>query len=196
VTEPTTPESSQRAVDESEAAAGADEASAADADAEVAQPAAGKARRTVGVVLASVLGVVALLCVGGLGTGYFLYYKASEPDRSTPGLAVRQYLHATFETRDKAKADQFTCQGQAALGEIDQTLADIVSREQRFNIRITVGWENFVAEQAKETATVDTRLKIAVPEQTGQSSESFQLWRFDVRHQSSGWRVCGAKRAG
>ncbi len=52
--------------------------------------------RTLRIVLASVLGALAVLCVGGLGTGYLLYRKVSEPDRSTPGVVVRQYLEATL----------------------------------------------------------------------------------------------------
>jgi hypothetical protein len=149
----------------------------------------------VAIVLAVVLGVVSLLCVGGLGTGYLFYRQVSEPDRSTPGVVVRQYLQATFDDRDKSKAARFTCGRPADIGETEKLLADIVSREERFGIRITVGWENFVAEENKGAATVAVRLKIGVPEQSGQSSESFQQWTFALRHQSAGWRVCAAQQA-
>jgi hypothetical protein len=157
-------------------------------------PVAGRRGRVVGIVLAAVLGGLAVLCVGGLGTGYLLYRKASEPDRSTPGVVVRQYLQATFDDRDESKAARFTCTRPADIGEMQQELADIVSREKRFGIRITVGWENFTVEESKATATVGARLKIAVPEENGQPSESFQQWSFAMRHQNSGWRVCDAHR--
>jgi hypothetical protein len=152
--------------------------------------------RTLRIVLASVLGGLAVLCVGGLGTGYLLYRKVSEPDRSTPGVVVRQYLDATYDDRDELKAARFTCERPANIRETQQELADLVSREKRFDIRITVGWENFTTQANKATATVGVRLKIAVPEENGQPSESFQQWTFSLRHQSSGWRVCEAHRVG
>jgi hypothetical protein len=161
-----------------------------------AAPAPRSRGRTLRIVLASVLGALAVLCVGGLGTGYLLYRKVSEPDRSTPGVVVRQYLGATFDDRDELKAARFTCGRPAEISETQQELADLVSREKRFNIRITVSWENFTTQESKATATVGVRLKIAVPEENGQPSESFQQWNYALRHQSSGWRVCDAHRAG
>jgi hypothetical protein len=152
--------------------------------------------RTLRIVLASVLGGLAVLCVGGLGTGYLLYRKVSEPDRSTPGVVVRQYLGATFDDRDESKAARFTCGRPTDISATQQVLADLVSREKRFNIRITVGWENFTTQESKATATVGVRLKIAVPEENGQPSESFQQWNYALRHQISGWRVCDAHRVG
>jgi hypothetical protein len=152
--------------------------------------------RTLRIVLASVLGGLAVLCVGGLGTGYLLYRKVSEPDRSTPGVVVRQYLEAIYDDRDQLKAERFTCGRPADIRETQQELADLVSREKRFDIRITVGWENFTTQANKTSATVGVRLKIAVPEENGQPSESFQQWTFSLRHQSSGWRVCDAHRVG
>jgi hypothetical protein len=194
VTEPTTPESSQRAVDESEAAAGADEASAADADAEVAQPAAGKGRRTVGVVLTSVLGVVALLCVGGLGTGYFLYHKASEPDRSTPGLAVRQYVEAALNERDDSRSRLFTCSGATSLDQVAQLRDDIKAKESQFGVTIRTSPEGFDAQQAGNTARVGVKIRLSVST-NGTFQEQIQDWRFSLRKES-GWRVCSGERLG
>ncbi|GII25188.1 hypothetical protein [Planosporangium mesophilum] len=171
-------------------AAGAQEAASA-------PPAAkGRPGRVTGIVLAVVLGTATLLCFGGLGVGYFVYYRVSEPDRSTPAVVVRQYLQATFDDRDKSKAARFTCGRPEDIGDIEQKVADIAGREQRFGIHITVGWENFTAHENKQTATVSARLTIQVPEQTGQPSESFQNWNFAMRRQNGDWRVCGAQQTG
>jgi hypothetical protein len=159
-------------------------------------PTPSRTGRTVAIVVAAVLATVTVLCIGGLGAGYLIYRHVSEPDRSTPGVVTRQYLQATFDDRDKSKASQFTCGPPSDIGSIEQTLTDIISREQRFNIHITVGWENFDAQQNKTAANVKVRLKIEVPEENGQPSESFQQWSFALRHQGSGWRVCGAQRVG
>jgi hypothetical protein len=150
-------------------------------------------RRVLGIVLAVVVGAVGMLCVGAIGTGLFVYHQISEPDRSTPGVVVRQYLEATFEDRDETKAARFTCVQPTQIGAVQQMLTDIVSREKRFGIHITVGWENFEARAQKSRATVAARMKITVPEESGQSSESFQQWNFTLK-QDSGWRVCDAQR--
>src|SRR5689334_3809624 len=78
-------------------------------------PASRSRGRTLRIVLASVLGGLAVLCVGGLGTGYLLYRKVSEPDRSTPGVVVRQYLDATLNERDDNRAGLFTCRSTTGL---------------------------------------------------------------------------------
>ncbi|MGC9670328.1 hypothetical protein ACNTMW_27765 [Planosporangium sp. 12N6] len=173
-------------------------AGASTADGEAAAPDQAKIGRgrVVGIVLVAVFAVAVLLCMGGLGVGYLFYRGVSEPDRSTPGVVVRQYLQATFDDRDKSKAARFTCEQPTDIGEIERTLAEIVSREQRFGIRITVGWEDFVSEENGNAATVRVRLKTMVPEQTGQSSESFRIWSFTLMHRSNGWRVCGAQPVG
>jgi hypothetical protein len=152
-------------------------------------------RQVVGIVLAVALSVVAVACVGALGTGFFVYRKVSEPDRSTPGVVVRQYLQATFDDRNETKAARFTCGKPAEITQVQQALADVVSREKRFDVHITVGWENFTTKVGTDRATVTNRVKIAVPEAAGQSSESFQQWNFELR-QRSGWRVCDAQRIG
>jgi hypothetical protein len=152
-------------------------------------------RQIVGIVLAVIISVLAVACVGTVGTGFLLYRKASEPDRSTPAVVVRQYLQATFDDRSEARVARFTCGPPADLAQVQQALADVAGREKRFAIHITVGWENFTTKVSGDRATVTTRLKIAVPEASGQSSESFQQWSFDLRRRS-GWRVCDAQRIG
>ncbi|MDT4989786.1 MAG: hypothetical protein QOI74_3880, partial [Micromonosporaceae bacterium] len=111
------------------------------------------------------------------------------------GVVVRQYLQATFDDRNETRAARFTCGKPAEITQVQQALADVVSREKRFGVHITVGWENFTTRAGTDQATVTNRVKIAVPEEAGQSSESFQQWSFELRRRS-GWRVCGAQRIG
>ena len=140
-----------------------------------------------------IAGVLALLCVGGLGSAYFYYRKVSEPDRSTPGVVVRQYLQATFDNRDSTEAARYTCGSPRDIAAVQQLLADVTSREKQYDIRITVRWEDFSPQINDGRSTVDLRMKISVPEESGGSSESIQQWSFDLRRRD-GWRVCNAHR--
>jgi hypothetical protein len=143
--------------------------------------------RTLRIVLASVLGGLAVLCVGGLGTGYLLYQKVSEPDRRTPAVAVEQFVDAMLNERDTSRAHQFTCRSNE-LGDLNQLFADIRTREEQFKTRFTVQTADLDVHQNGGSATVDTDLQL-----TTSVSRSTQRWRFSLKNQS-GWRVCTAHR--
>jgi hypothetical protein len=143
-------------------------------------------------VLASVLGGLAVLCVGGLGTGYLLYQKVSEPDRSTPGVVVRQYLDATLNERDDNRARLFTCRGTTGLAPVQALRDDNESKEKQYNVGIRVNPEGFVTRQSGSNATVDVKLRLSVST-NGTFQEQIQSWRFTLKRES-GWRVCGGEQ--
>lgn len=142
-----------------------------------------------------VLAVVLVLGTGGIITGWILYDRMAEPDRSTPGVAVRQYLEATLDRRDPGAAKALACGGSTDFAEVDAMLADLKEREQRFSIRITVAWDDIQATTNGANSTVSTTLRVQVPESTGAISESLQRWQFQTRDES-GWHVCSAHRIG
>ncbi len=148
--------------------------------------------RLVLLVMAVVVGVT---CIGGLSAGYFLYYKASEPDRSTPGVVVDQYLQATFSDRNEAMARRFTCESPDQLTEMRAMLDDIEEREQRGSKTITVHWEDFDSSIAGRSATVTASLIVITPTSAGAASRSIRRWEFKLENRS-GWRVCGVQRIG
>lgn len=158
------------------------------------KPAPRSRRRTLGIVLASVLGAVAVLCVGGLGTGYLLYRKVSEPDRSTPGVVVRQYLDATLNQRDDSRAHLFTCRSSTGLAPVHALRDDNLSKEKQYNVTIRVNPEGFETRQSGNNATVDVKLRLSVSA-NGTFQEQIQSWRFTLRRES-GWRVCGGEQLG
>jgi hypothetical protein len=152
----------------------------------------GRRRRIVTGVLAAILGAAAVLCVGGLGVGYFLYRQVSEPDRSTPTVAVDQYLNATFVARDASKARSFTCADPQSISEGQNLLRDVQEKEGRFGVHIAVSWESLKASTEANSGTVDgvVRLNTTIG---GNPQEEIQNWRFSVSRQA-GWRVCDARR--
>jgi hypothetical protein len=138
--------------------------------------------------------IVGTTCLGGLGVGYFLYYKASEPNRSTPTVVVDQYLQATFDDRDEQRAGLFTCGDPERLTDMQAMLNDIKDVEKDGSTKITVRWEGLEANVTGSSATVNANLIVITP--SGEvSSRSIRRWQFRLEDRS-GWRVCQAKRVG
>ena len=154
-------------------------------------PAAPQAKRTQRwkTALIVIAGVLALLCVGGLGSAYFYYRKVSEPDRRTPAVVLEQFVEAKMNERDQGRAATLTCRS-TSFGPLDQLAADLKARETQFDTTFTVQTADLVVEQKGGSANVDTDLQISTPE-----SRSTQRWRFAMKNQS-GWRVCAAERVG
>jgi hypothetical protein len=146
-------------------------------------------------MIAILVASLSTLCAGGSLAGYIWYGKATTPDRSTPDLAVRQYLQATFEDNDAGRARLFTCSQPDSLTEVQGTLADIHQRETRFGVKIVVAWEGFSTAEQGRNATVSLNLLIRVPEANGSTSESIDRWTFNTVN-DDGWRVCGAHKVG
>jgi hypothetical protein len=149
-------------------------------------------RRNWRLILVVILGTLSVLCSGGSVAGYVWYSQGTAPNRSTPDVAVRQYLQATFGDRDESQAGVFTC-GRPSLAEVQTALTDIKDRESRFSIKIVVGWEGFSTNEQGKNATVKVHILIRVPEANGSTSESIDPWIFTTVDED-GWRVCGAHK--
>jgi hypothetical protein len=144
-------------------------------------------------IMLIVLAFVLALCGVGAITAYNVYNKIAEPDRTTPSIAVRKYLQATFDERDQLSARRFTCSDPENIEAVTTFLEDVRDREQRFDLRITIAWEEVRETVDGDRATVTATLKVQVPEGGANISESLQKWTFSLEG-DSGWRVCGAKR--
>lgn len=152
-----------------------------------ATPRARKAR----LVLLMVGGLVALLCVGGAGVAFVAYRDATEPDRSSPDVAVSNYLRAVFVDRDDTRADTLTCREDSGLASILDFRQEVEAREQQFSISIIVSWGELVVRESGERATVTTEISRTIAD--GSESDR-QNWRFGVVDED-GWRVCDAARS-
>jgi hypothetical protein len=146
-------------------------------------------RRTL-LILAAFLLVVCL--VGGIG-GYVWYDRTTRIDRSTPVVVVFQYVDAIFELRDVDHARLFECERSNGRAALQMLLSDIMERERKFDIRLSVSAGDFESAVEGAQAEVRTSLFIDAPEVNGETSRSSQPWKFTL-HDDDGWRVCSAQR--
>ncbi|MBQ1035723.1 hypothetical protein [Micromonospora sp. C81] len=156
-------------------------------------PAPQPPRRRMRTVLTVVAGVLALLCVGGVIAGYVLYNRAAAPDRSAPDVAVDNYLRAFLVDRNDARAALYTCERGAQLEALDALRADLLEREKRFAVTISVSWARLNDQKQGDNAAVEVTLIISA-RVDGINQSDRQPWRFETKN-DDGWRVCGGTRA-
>lgn len=141
--------------------------------------------------LAIVAGMVALLCMGGIGMAYALYDKVTAPDRSAPDVAVDSYLRALLVERDDVKARLYLCDS-PQVAALEQLRHDLQSREKKYETTISIHWGALETHITDESAVVTTELKLTALV-GGSAPTEFQRWSFEAR-QKNGWRVCSASR--
>jgi hypothetical protein len=139
--------------------------------------------------LAMGLGIVVLLCLGGVGVAISLYDGATKIQRSEPDAVADSFLRAYLVNRDDKEAALFMCKEGGNFAQISAFRADIVSREQKFSIAVRVSWTSLVVNTVGNDATVTTSIVRAISDGTERTSDPWQLALID----QGGWRVCGAK---
>lgn len=140
--------------------------------------------------LAMGLGIVALLCLGGVGVFVSLYDSATAINRSAPDAVVDNFLGAYLVNRDDQEASLYTCKTGADLSQLKAFRDDIVTRETKFSVGIMVSWTSFTVATNGDHGTVTTDLTKATADGTERITKP---WQFTVVDQD-GWRVCGAKQ--
>lgn len=139
-------------------------------------------------MLAVVGGVLALLCLGGIGVAFVLYDDATKIDRGAPDTAVDNYLIAYLVNRDDARAALFRCASPGDFGQLDAYRADIQGREKQYSINVRVTWSSLTVTAAGGQATVTTDLTRIISNGSEQITDRWQFATVD----EGGWRVCGA----
>jgi hypothetical protein len=134
------------------------------------------------------LGVMALLCLGGVGVFVSLYDSATAIKRSAPDAVVDNFLGAYLVNRDDNEASLYTCKSGADLTELKAFRDDIVTRERKFSVGITVSWTSLTVSISGDRGTVTTDLTKATADGTERITKP---WQFAVVDED-GWRVCGA----
>jgi hypothetical protein len=142
------------------------------------------------LVLLLIAGAVALLCTGGAGVAFVAYRDATEPDRSSPDVAVSNYLRALLLERNDTRADLYACGNDGGLTAIRAFRQDIEARERQYSITIVVSWGALTVQESPGGTTVSTEISRTISDG---SEKYLEDWRFDVVDES-GWRVCGATR--
>jgi hypothetical protein len=145
------------------------------------------------LVLLLIAGAVALLCTGGAGVAFVAYRDVTEPDRSSPDVAVDNYLRAYLVDRDDVLASQYSC-GDGNLVSMTDFRGDLARREQKFNTKFTTTWGSLsVVETNEQTAEVRVELRISASVDGHQQSD-LQSWTLVVKKKDD-WRVCETRRS-
>jgi hypothetical protein len=155
----------------------------------------GKTRnRKMRLWLAIGAGVVALLCLGGVGVAVSLYDNATKIDRASPDQVTSSFLRAYLVNRNDKDASLFICKSGAQLNSIAALRADMISRERRFGTVVGTSWESLtVADSSNGTKSVIVDLAISGSLQGRQVSSHSERWSFRLVD-SDGWRVCSAAK--
>jgi hypothetical protein len=129
-----------------------------------------------------ILVVGGLLLIAGAGTAFLLYNRATELDRSTPTIAVDQFVRAVFFDKDDDRVKLFTCP--------QWTTERTAEVQGRFDPEVRVSVASLAVQSRQEhQAVVAARMRLAI-----QDFVDFQDWRFEVV-EDNGWRVCAAEPA-
>jgi hypothetical protein len=134
------------------------------------------------------LGLMVLLCLGGVGVFVSLYDGATQIKRSAPDAVVDNFLRAYLVTRDDKEASLYTCKSGLELSRLRAYRDDIVGREKDFSVGIRVSWSSLTVTTKGDKGTVTAELIKTIIDRTGRDANS---WQIDVVDQD-GWRVCGA----
>jgi hypothetical protein len=111
-----------------------------------------------------------------------VYDKATAIDRSTPTVAVRNYLQTALVDRDAARLALFVCsrwsttEAMAALGE-------------RPDPSVRVNWGVTSVQEAGDRAEATVEITFSAA-----GNRDVQTWHFAVVRED-GWRVCDVKRS-
>jgi len=161
----------------------------------VAGPAPGKGpNRRLRLFLAMGAGILALLCLGGVGVFISLYDEATKINRVDPDAVVDSYLRAYLVKRDDEEAGLFTCRSGADLTSVTTLREELVKREQDFGVQVVVTWSTLTVTGAgDERRSVSTELTIAGTSNGQTQSRRSEPWSFEVV-EDDGWRVCGANK--
>jgi hypothetical protein len=133
-------------------------------------------------------GLIALLCLGGVGVAISLYDGATKIERSAPDGVLDGFLGAYLVNRDDEQASLYMCKSGGDFSKIAAYRADVVSREQRYSIGIQATWTGMNVAITGKKATVQTDLIKTIADGSEDTSDKWEFYLSD----DDGWRVCGA----
>ncbi|WP_416905791.1 hypothetical protein [Micromonospora echinospora] len=159
-----------------------------------AQPVPVPPRRRLRTVLTVAGVVLTVLCLSGAVTVYILYSRASAPDRTSPEVAVVNYLQAFLVDRNDARAEAYTCQDSTGLGPIERFRDEIVTRERELEVTFSINIEKVTVSKAGSSDAVVAAVVRRSASVDGLQQSLTDGWRFELRD-LDGWRVCRAELA-
>jgi hypothetical protein len=141
------------------------------------------------------LGIVALLCLGGVGVFVSLYDSATAVKRSAPDAVADSFLRAYLVNRDDKEVALYSCKSGGDFAAIAALRTELVNREHNFGVKVVVSWGGLaVSGSGEDRRTVGTDLIISGTRNGETQSRRTEPWQLGLV-QDDGWRVCSARKA-
>jgi hypothetical protein len=139
-------------------------------------------------------GILALLCLGGVGVFVSLYDGATAIKRSEPDAVADSFLRAYLVDRDDQEVALYTCKAGSDLTAIAALRTELVNREKQFGVKVNVSWGTLtVSGTTADKRSVSTNLTISGTKDGETLSRRIETWAVAVVDED-GWRVCGASK--
>lgn len=147
--------------------------------------------RPLRLVLTVAAGVIALLCLGGVGMAVALYDNATTLTRAEPDATLDNYLREFLIERNEVTSESLECSDDAGLEPLRAFRADVESREEAFGVSIMISWGSLAVAPVGADRMVTTDITRSV----ANAQQAVQRWQFTLVDED-GWRVCDARRVG
>ncbi|MEV6488159.1 hypothetical protein AB0M20_05885 [Actinoplanes sp. NPDC051633] len=154
-------------------------------------PAGKRPNRRVRLWIAMGAGILALLCLGGVGVFISVYDQATEIKRTAPDAVVDSYLGAFLQNRDDEEAALYVCKSGANLSALQAFRARFMAVEKDQSVGIDLSWTSISVTVVGDRATASTDLKWLATD----GAHGLQPFRFGLVDKD-GWRVCSATSTG
>ncbi|WP_203827260.1 Rv0361 family membrane protein [Actinoplanes palleronii] len=135
-------------------------------------------------------GVMALLCLGGVGVIVAVYDNATEVKRSDPSEVVFNFLGAYLADRNDQSAALYTCKENSDLSSLSSFRDSIKKSEEKNSSEIVVTWRDLAVQASGDQAVAN----VNIVRSASDGSEAFDPWKFKLSN-NDGWRVCSAAPA-
>jgi hypothetical protein len=151
--------------------------------------------RRVRLIVALAGGIMALLCLGGVGVFVSFYDEATKIERKAPDAVVDSFLRAYLVNRDDQEASLFTCKSGPDLAAVSALRTEAVEREKKFGVTVGISWSSLtISGSGDAQRSVRTNLVIAGSSNGNSISRRTETWDFSVVD-DDGWRVCSTSKA-
>jgi hypothetical protein len=138
--------------------------------------------------LAMGAGILALLCLGGVGVAISLYDEATEIKRTSPDAVADSFLRAYLVNRDENETSLYRCESGGNFAELEAFRRNIEATERQYTLGIRVTWTSLLVETTNGQTVVSTDLVRTLSDNSERDARRWQLQMVD----QGGWRVCGA----
>lgn len=138
--------------------------------------------------------MLTVLCLSGGVTGYILYNRASAPERTSPDVAVMNYLRSFLIERNDARAGLYTCQGSDGRLAMEEFREQIQVRERELDVSFLINIEDVSVVREGPSDAVATVVIKRSAWIDGIRQSVTDRWRFELRD-INGWRVCRAEQS-